>query len=215
MAINNSNALPALPKALQGFESIKRYWDRSAGEFVAKILPGELYVTCHDEMITTVLGSCISACIRDPVFLIGGMNHFMLPMSKTDPDMSDKLGSAMRYGNYAMEHLINEILKNGGMRKNLEVKLFGGGKVLAHMTDVGQRNIDFALDYIKTEGLKLISEDLGDRFPRKIQYYPATGKARMKKMRKVHNNTIVEREKEYMQDIDKNQSQQSGDIELF
>ena len=215
MDINKLNGTPDLPKALHGFESIKRYWDKSAEEFVAKILPGELYVTCEDEMITTVLGSCISACIRDPVFRVGGMNHFMLPMSKTDPNMNDQLGSAMRYGNFAMEHLINEILKNGGMRKNLEVKLFGGGKVLSHMTDVGQRNIDFALEYIRTEGLKLLSEDLGDRFPRKIQYYPATGKARMKKLRKMHNSTIIAREEEYMHDIDQTQAQATGDIELF
>lgn len=204
---------PKLPRALRGFDYVKRYWDKAAHEFVAKILPGELYVTRSEEMITTVLGSCISACIRDPVSGVGGMNHFMLPMSKSDPDINDKLGSAMRYGNFAMEHLINEILKNGGRRRNLEVKLFGGGKVLSHMTDVGKRNIEFALEYVQTEGLKLISEDLGDRYPRKIQYYPLTGKARMKKLRSMHNRTIIEREEEYMQDID--QTPVTGDIELF
>jgi chemotaxis protein CheD len=210
--LNTSQALK-LPRALHGFSHIKRYWDKTNDSFVAKILPGELYVTCSNEIITTVLGSCISACIRDPIFGIGGMNHFMLPMSTTDTSQNDKLGSAMRYGNYAMEHLINEILKNGGERSNLEVKLFGGGRVLSHMTDVGERNIKFALEYIATEGLKLIAEDLGDIYPRKIQYNPITGKARQKKLRNMHNRTIVQREEAYMQDID--QTPVSGDVELF
>ena len=213
MKILNSDQPPALPRALRGFDDIKRYWDKTNNAVVAKILPGEVYVTKIDEMITTVLGSCISACIRDPFANIGGMNHFMLPMSKTDNAGGDKFGSAMRYGNFAMEHLINEILKHGGQRKNLEVKLFGGGRVLTHMTDVGRRNINFALEYIQAEGLKLISQDLGDRFPRKIQYYPLSGKARMKKLRSMHNRTVTEREEAYMMDI--NQTPVAGDIELF
>jgi len=151
VAILTSNIPPSFPRALRGFNEIKRYWDKTNGSVVAKILPGELYVTKVDEMITTVLGSCISACIRDPYANVGGMNHFMLPVSKANNASGDKFGSAMRYGNFAMEHLINEILKNGGQRKNLEVKLFGGGRVLAHMTNVGQRNIDLALEYVETE----------------------------------------------------------------
>lgn len=199
-----------LPRALNGFAHIKRYWDKSNDTLVAKILPGELYVTRHNEMITTVLGSCISACIRDPYAGVGGMNHFMLPISK---NVGIKDSDAARYGNFAMEHLINEILKNGAQRKNLEVKLFGGGRVLSHMTDVGKRNIEFALEYIRLEGLTLISDDLGDIFPRKIQYDPITGKARMKKLRTMHNRTVAEREVAYMHEIDL--APASGDIELF
>jgi len=205
-----ANQLPDLPRTLRGFGHIKRYWDKTNDKVTAKILPGEVYVTKTDEMITTVLGSCISACIRDPYLGVGGMNHFMLPASK-NMDITD--GSAARYGNFAMEQLINEILKNGGQRKNLEVKLFGGGRVLAHMTDVGKRNIDFALEYIHLEGLKLIAEDLGDRYPRKVQYYPSSGAARMKKLRAVHNRTVTEREEVYMSEIE--QTPVAGDIELF
>ena len=205
-----SNQLPDLPRTLRGFGHIKRYRDKTNNEIIAKILPGELYVTKTDEMITTVLGSCISACIRDPYSEVGGMNHFMLPASK-NMDITD--GSAARYGNFAMEQLINEILKNGGQRKNLEVKLFGGGRVLAHMTDVGKRNIDFALEYVQLEGLKLIAEDLGDRYPRKVQYFPSSGAARMKKLRAVHNRTVIEREEVYMSEIE--QAPAAGDIELF
>jgi chemotaxis protein CheD len=213
VTINNANQPPVLPRALRGFQDIKRYWDNSNGVIAAKILPGEFYVSKIDEIITTVLGSCISACIRDPFAGVGGMNHFMLPVMKNMSMAMDHNGSAERYGNYAMEHLINEILKNGGQRHNLEVKLFGGGKVLSHMTDVGSRNIAFALDYVKTEGLKIISQDLGDIYPRKIQYNPLTGKARMKKLRTVHNRTIAEREETYMNVID--EQPEAGDIELF
>lgn len=213
MTILNASQPLKLPPALRGFKHIKRYWDKTNDSIVAKILPGELYVTSSNEIITTVLGSCISACIRDPIFGIGGMNHFMLPMSTSDTSQNDKLGSAMRYGNYAMEHLINEILKNGGERANLEVKLFGGGRVLTHMTDVGKRNINFALEYVNTEGLKLVAEDLGDIYPRKILYNPLTGKARQKKLRNMHNQTITQREEAYRQDIDK--TPVSSEIELF
>jgi len=205
-----SNQPPVLPRALRGFGHVKRYWNKNNNKITAQILPGELFVTKADEMIITVLGSCISACIRDPWSGVGGMNHFMLPASK---NMNITDGSAARYGNFAMEQLINEILKNGGQRKNLEVKLFGGGQVLANMTDVGKRNIDFALEYLQLEGLKLIAEDLGDRYPRKVQYCPSSGSARMKKLRAVHNRTVVEREEAYMNEIEETPA--AGDIELF
>lgn len=211
--IMNEGQPAILPRALRGFGHVKRYVDKSDNRIVAKILPGELYVTKIDEMITTVLGSCISACIRDPYEGVGGMNHFMLPISKEANLLGAKDSNAARYGNFAMEQLINEILKHGGQRKNLEVKLFGGGRVLSHMTDVGKRNIEFALEYVALEGLKVVSEDLGDVFPRKIQYDPLSGKARMKKLRTMHNRTVAEREEAYMQEID--QTPSTGDIELF
>jgi chemotaxis protein CheD len=205
-----------LPRSLAGFETVNRYWDKTVGKIAAKILPGELYVTKDDEIIVTVLGSCVSACVRDAVFGIGGMNHFMLPLSTENGGWnSDEFGMATRYGNFAMEHLINEILKNGGMRKNLEVKIFGGGRVLAEMNmmDVGRRNIEFVKEYIHMEGLKLLAEDVGDIYPRKVQFHPMSGKARMKKLRSMHNSTIVDREKKYMRQI--KQEPETGDIELF
>ena len=203
-----------LPRAIDGYENIKRYWDGGEGKSTAKILPGELYVTKDDEMIVTVLGSCVSACIRDPIFGVGGMNHFMLPVSKEEKHTYDD-GAATRYGNFAMEKLINEILKNGGMKKNLEIKIFGGGRVLSNMTmmDIGARNIKFVKDYIITEGLKLLAEDLGDLYPRKVHYHPLSGKVRMKKLRTMHNRTILDREERYMSEIATKPA--SGDVELF
>lgn len=209
-------AQPESPStALPGFDQIRRYWDRDNHCYVAKILPGEYYVTTHNELIITTLGSCISACIRDRIYGIGGMNHFMLPtqMIETDNWRYSRISLANRYGSYAMENLINDILKNGGERKNLEVKFFGGGKILAQMTDIGKRNIVFMENYVTTEKLELLAKDVGGIFPRKVVYNPVTGKVKMKKLRALQNNTIVERETRYLQDIQ--QRPVEGDIELF
>lgn len=204
------------PTSIPGFENINRYWDKENQIIAAKLLPGEYYVTKDNEMITTVLGSCVSACIRDSVLGIGGMNHFMLPetsSSRLNSREEAVVGTALRYGNYAMEHLINTVLQFGGKRKNLEVKLFGGGKVIPTLGDVGLRNITFVLDYVDMEALNLVSHDLGDNYPRKINFYPQTGRVRMKKIKDLHNETIVLREKRYGSQI-KNISVESS-IELF
>ena len=186
--------------SINGFEGIKRYWDKKNDIVAAKILPGEYYVTNENELITTVLGSCIAACIRDKITGVGGMNHFMLPETnehKLSVRAEHVVGNATRYGNYAMEHLINMILANGGKRKNLEVKVFGGGKIIPTLGDVGLNNIEFVLEYIDTEALQLLSQDLGDIYPRNVIYFPKTGKVRMKKIKHLHNETIASREKEY------------------
>ncbi|GAB6039548.1 chemoreceptor glutamine deamidase CheD [Endothiovibrio diazotrophicus] len=205
----------APPRALRGFGHISRKWDATHGVFAAKILPGEYYVTLHDEAVFTVLGSCISACVRDKVFGIGGMNHFMLPASSGDAGSwhAADTSAATRYGNFAMEHLINDILKAGGRRENLEVKLFGGGRILVTATTVGERNIRFALDYVRTEGLELATRDLGDVYPRKVIYFPTTGRVRVKKLRSLHTNTIAARETAYLSAIEEKPVE--GEIELF
>lgn len=204
-----------MPRALRGFTHINRYWDKVHDSFAAKILPGEYYVTINDEAIVTVLGSCVSACIRDKVFGIGGMNHFMLPVSREQASLMRRTEESARYGNFAMEQMINDILKNGGRRENLEVKIFGGGRVLQNMQsiDVGRRNIDFVKEYIATEGMSLLKEDVGDIYPRKVMFFPATGRALVKRLRSMHNNTILEREENYMQDLEEKPA--TGDIELF
>jgi len=203
-----------LPLPLPGFENIKRAWNSTYEKIAARLLPGEYFVTMQDEAVYTTLGSCISACIRDRVSGIGGMNHFMLPASAgSDSWKAADNSSSTRYGNFAMEHLINNILKNGGKRQNLEAKIFGGGRIIANMTDVGMRNIAFARDYLQTEGLKITSEDVGDSFPRMVVYFPATGKVRVKRLRSLHNNIIVELETKYLETIE--QKPVSGDIELF
>ncbi|RDH85031.1 MAG: chemoreceptor glutamine deamidase CheD [endosymbiont of Galathealinum brachiosum] len=206
----------SMPECLRGLEHISRFWDKRHNTFSAKILPGEYYVSMHGELISTVLGSCISACIRDKKMGIGGMNHFMLPMGCEDEHAGKiHLTSATRYGNFAMEMLINEILKAGGSRKNLEVKLFGGGRVLSSMTkmDIGKKNINFVHEYLEEEGLKIIAEDMGDIYPRKVLFFADTGKVRVKKLQNMHNETIKQREENYRKSIDEQPVQ--SDIELF
>jgi len=201
---------------LSGFDEIRRRWDQKEGRVMAKIHPGEYYVTTDDEQINTVLGSCVSACIRDRRAGIGGMNHFMLPET-LDERLRDGdaavVGKATRYGNYAMEHLINTILQNGGRRKNLEVKLFGGGQIISNMTDIGIKNIDFILDYVNTENIEVSARDLGDIYPRRVLYYPKTGKVRVKKLQNIHSNRIIERENLYRSTL-KDDSVE-GEVELF
>lgn len=203
-------------KPLPGFEHINRYWDKRMNLAAAKIMPGEFYVSLHGEMIVTVLGSCVSACIRDRVHGIGGMNHFMLPEQGEHSSTqwgNSEISSASRYGNWAMEFLINEILKAGGERKNLEVKVFGGGNVLFNMTGIGQRNIEFVKDYLANESLQIVASDVGDMFPRKVLYFPDTGAVKVRKMRQMRNDTLIKREKAYIEDI--NKAPKSGAIELF
>ena len=202
------------PPALPGFEHVRRYWDKTRGKYVAKILPGEYYVTTHDELVTTVLGSCVAACIRDRIFGIGGMNHFMLPARGHAGDQGRHgIDAATRYGVHAMEHLINDILKHGGRRDNLEVKVFGGGQILAQMTDIGAQNIAFVREFVATERLRLVSEDLGDVYPRKVVYEPRTGRAQRKKLRSLHNDTIFHREVAYLRELERQPV--AGEVELF
>lgn len=202
-----------IPAALPGFEHIGRYWDPVHEAIAAKILPGDFYVTRHEEMIVTVLGSCVSACIRDAGARIGGMNHFMLPTEgELDRDAWAR-SDAARYGNYAMERMINEILKLGGRRDHLEIKVFGGGRVLAGLSDVGAKNIAFVIDYLREEGLAIAAQDLGDVFPRKVYYYLQSGRVRVKKIREVKNETIARREREYLDVLKKKPI--AGAVELF
>jgi len=202
---------PCLP----GFDHVSRYWDRTHDCYAAKILPGDYYITLLDEIIVTTLGSCISACIRDRNKGIGGMNHFMLPHQPQFLDAwnDTRISTANRYGSHAMENLINDILRNGGDRRHLEVKIFGGGKILAQMTDIGKNNIEFVHQYLQTERIQLVAEDVGGVYPRKVVYNPKTGKVQVKKLRSLQNQTIIEREKRYMEEIEKNPI--SSDIELF
>lgn len=203
----------SLPSCWQEFNHINRYWDKETELSTAKILPGEFYVTPHNEAITTVLGSCISACVRDTRAGIGGMNHFMLPVNKDQANTID-MSNAARYGNFAMEQMINDILRNGGNKKHIEIKICGGGRVMKGMTDVGKRNIEFARSYIEMEGYKLLSEDVGGQYPRKVIYFPKTGKARIKKLYDMHNSTIETRDENYCKKISQEEVS-SGDIELF
>lgn len=203
-----------LPPVLEGFSGVKRYWDNAMSISSVKLMPGEVYVTGENEMITTVLGSCVSACIRNPNTHVGGMNHFMLPQMGASASMLALDGTTARYGNWAMEVLINEILKHGGSKSDLEVKLFGGGKVLDNMTmDIGKRNIDFVFNFLGKEGVPITAHDVGDRFPRKLLYFPNTGKVKVRKLQSTNQASVVSRETAYLLDIEK--APRDGEIDLF
>ena len=155
-----------------------------------KVLPGEYFVSADDMVLMTVLGSCISACIWDGRVRAGGMNHFMLP----DGDASDGFG---RYGSYAMELLINEMLKRGARRESMQAKVFGGAQVMAGFTsmNVGERNTKFVLDYLATERIPVVSQDVLDRHPRKVCFFPVTGKALVKRLAHSHPETLAVEER--------------------
>lgn len=160
------------------------YRDHHFHQDAVKVLPGEYYVTSDDMMVMTVLGSCIAACIYDPVARVGGMNHFMLP------DGGNEAGG--RYGSFAMELLINEMMKLGARRETMQAKVFGGGQVMHTFTtmNVGERNTQFVLDYLHTERIAVISKDVLDIHPRKVCYFPATGKAMVKRLAHSHPETL-------------------------
>ncbi len=189
------------------------YYDRTFDRDAAKILPGEYYYTGKDMLIVTVLGSCVSACIRDRVTGVGGMNHFMLPDSGGDAD--SPISASARYGTYAMEVLINDLLKAGAKRENLEAKVFGGGAVLRGFSslNVGERNAQFVRDFLKVENIRVVAEDLNDIHPRKVYYFPRSGKVLVKKLKQLNNNTLVNREQDYANRLQTNNV--AGDIELF
>jgi len=204
------------PAILPGFEHILRTWDARQNTCASRILPGEYYVTKTNEMITTVLGSCVSACIRDPLSGVGGMNHFMLP-GCTTKNMDQWGGDnclETRYGIAAMETLINDLLKLGSRKDRLELKLFGGGNVMAmDINGVGDRNVQFVRQFVKTEGLPVVAEDLGEPYPRKVNYFPKTGKVMVRRLRSLQNQAVVDREKSYERSFATKQA--PGEIELF
>lgn len=188
------------------------YYDRTFDCDAAKILPGEYYYTGKDMLIVTVLGSCVSACIRDRTKGLGGMNHFMLP---DGGDPGNPVSASMRYGTYAMEVLINDLLKAGARREHLEAKVFGGGAVLRGFSamNVGERNAAFVINFLKTERIPVLAEDLNDIYPRKVYFFPRTGKVLVKKLMQTHNDTLAKRELDYASRL--KVTPVSGAVDLF
>jgi chemotaxis protein CheD len=200
---------------VRGFEQLQRFWEPDTHRWTVKILPGEYYVTRSDEAITTVLGSCISACIRDPIAKVGGMNHFMLPEdnSARDAKRDAPVVLSTRYGSHAMESLINDLLKLGAQRQRMQIKIFGGGRVLTAMTDIGARNIEFVISYLNLERLPIDAQDVGGDQPRKVIYFPKDGKVRVRKLRPIENRGVSDRERQYLDSL--RTKDDGGDIELF
>jgi len=195
MAVDGARPGPAPGARLAALKAAHRkpgeasffYYDSHFRSEAVKVLPGEYFVAKDELLIMTTLGSCIAACIWDQERRVGGMNHFLLPEGS---------GDSGRYGSYAMEVLINEVLKAGGARHSLEAKVFGGGAVISgmHSINVGERNTRFVLDYLRTERITVVSKDVMDIYPRKVCFLPASGKAMVKRLASSNTEALMAQE---------------------
>jgi chemotaxis protein CheD len=165
------------------------FYDAHFKNNAVKVLPGEFFVHADDILVMTTLGSCIAACLWDRERRVGGLNHFMLPDAGGAADSG-------RYGAFAMELLVNELIKLGASRTTMEAKVFGGGAVIGGMNslNVGERNTRFVLDYLKTERIAVVSKDVMDVYPRKVCFLPASGKAMVKRLATTNSDTLAAQE---------------------
>ena len=197
---------------------MNRHYDPHFQKDIVTIHPGEYYSTDEDIYIATVLGSCISIALFDPTLKMGGLNHFMLPKSTRAEavPMTDE----GRFGNFAMELLINDMLKKGCKHENLRAKVFGGGNVLdsssSKMNMTGINNINFALTYLETEHIPILVNDTGGIFPRKIYFHPQTSKVYLKRIQKIGCpvEQIKQREEQYQTNLQQAKAT-AGDITWF
>ena len=186
VAVARVNQLKAQPR--RPGEASFFFYDAHFKNAAVKILPGEYFVDTEDLLVMTTLGSCIAACLWDRTAKVGGMNHFMLPEGS---------GDSGRYGSFAMELLINQMMKRGASRLSLEAKVFGGGQVISgmHSMNVGERNTRFVLDYLKTEHITVVSKDVLDIYPRKVCFLPASGKAMVKRLASANTEMLQAQER--------------------
>ncbi|MGH6854515.1 MAG: chemoreceptor glutamine deamidase CheD [Aestuariivirga sp.] len=190
----------------------KSHFDPGAGATAVWIFQGDFYVSSRPDLfLTTVLGSCVAVCIRDPVAGCGGMNHFLLPDTESKEDQYPS--QALRYGSYSIERLINAILSRGGRRERLEVKVFGGANVTGNTSDMGARNVDFIEHYFANERLSIAAADLRGLWPRKLRYFPTIGCAQVRELRDAEAAEAVKSEAE--QRSGSVFVKQSGDVEIF
>lgn len=183
------------------------FYDAHFKNAAVKILPGEYFVDNEDILVMTTLGSCIAACLWDRQAQVGGMNHFMLP---------EGAGDSGRYGSFAMELLINELMKRGASKSRMEAKIFGGGAVIAGMNtiNVGERNTNFVLDYLKTERIPVVSKDVMDIYPRKVCFLPHSGKAMVKRLAPTNTDALVQQDRAAAQKAQPVVSS-GGSVDLF
>lgn len=189
-------------------------------KFQAEVIiihPGEYYATEEDTIISTILGSCVAVALHDPTLRIGGLNHFMLPGS-----IDSKRGfnqESAKYGLFAMEILVNELLKRGANKRNLTAKVFGGGHVLHASTagNVPRSNVEFAIEFLQTEGIPIKASDVGGTQARKLFFYPTTAKVLLKRIvssTAVHE--VEEEETEYLKRIrEERNKKKRGEVTLF
>ena len=185
-------------------EPVSRYYDKQLQRDVVKVPTGEYFATAHDVAMVTVLGSCVSACLWDAQRGIGGMNHFMLPGA----------GDSARLGIYAMEVLINRMLKCGADRGSLVAKVFGGANVLEGMDtlNIGSRNAAFVLEFLAEERIPVVARDLEDLYPRKVAFLPRTGRVLMKRLAMLRDDSLQRRERDYLAQL---QRSRAGEVEIF
>ncbi|HXU43493.1 MAG TPA: chemoreceptor glutamine deamidase CheD [Burkholderiales bacterium] len=190
-------------------EPVARYFDKQFKVEAAKILPGQYHATPDDVVIVTVLGSCVSACLWDPARHIGGMNHFMLPGAAGGAAVP-----SANLGVYAMEVLINRMLKLGAERRRMVAKVFGGASVLEGMDalNVGTQNGTFVLEFLAEEGIPVVAQDLYDVCPRKVYFFAASGKVMVKRLGALRNDTIEQRERDYLASLERGRA---GEVEIF
>jgi chemotaxis protein CheD len=186
------------------------FYDAHFKSEAVKILPGEYFVFSEDILIMTTLGSCIAVCLWDRQAKVGGMNHFMLP------DNGGGGSDSGRYGSFAMELLINEMMKLGASRMTMEAKVFGGGAVISGMNtiNVGERNTAFVMDYLKTERIPVVSKDVLEIYPRKVCFLPFSGKAMVKRLAPTNSDAIVQQDRIAAQKVVPVAST-GGSIDLF
>lgn len=205
----------ALKESVIEHFSTRKHFDNTFDIMSVKVLPGEYFATKDNVMITTLLGSCVSVCLYDATAKVGGMNHFLLP---DGGDANDLLSSAGRYGVYAMELLINHLIKLGARREHFRAKVFGGGSVIKGMTtqNIGKKNVDFIQSYLQNEGISIESSDLLDIYPRRVNFFPSTGRVMMKKLRQHHDTEAINCELRYRKAISSvGKDNDSGDVDLF
>jgi chemotaxis protein CheD len=188
-----------------------RYFDREFQVEAVKILPGQ-YHAAREGAITTVLGSCVSTCLWDPLERIGGMNHFMLPGDTASP--GSPWAASARFGVYAMEVLINEMLRMGADRRRLVAKVFGGAQLLSGFDrlDVGAKNSEFVLEFLRVEGIRVLAKDLLDVCPRKVHFFVDSGKVQVKRLSLAPSDPVQKREREYLSRL---AGKSGGEVELF
>ncbi|MES2423141.1 MAG: chemoreceptor glutamine deamidase CheD [Pseudomonadota bacterium] len=174
-----------------------------------KVLPGEFFVTSEKVVLMTTLGSCVAACLHDRQAGVGGINHFMLP----EGDGAE--GASGRFGVFAMELLVNELLKRGARRENLEAKIFGGGQVMKSLasTQIGEKNVAFVETFLARERIPILARDVLDVYPRKICMFPESGKVLCKRLAAAGESELQQQETRYRKQL--MVAPRAGAIELF
>ncbi len=202
------------------YDGIRRYYDQNMEITVVKLITGDCYYTSEPrEMLVTILGSCMSVCLRDPITKIGGMNHILLPGSKTDKLSMTDPGYSARFGVNAMEELINGMLKLGAVKSRFEAKIFGGGNVIKSSTLIGTKNIKFVKEFLADEHIPIKAEDVGGDTPRRLHFFPDTGKAMLRKLQRKEDMIILDKEREFEEKITHSAEEEQklvvDDVSLF